>query len=308
MRTITIKLSSQAALGNTTPTATQHLVLLPQALSCALTVMVLAGIWALVLKPLAHRIMPEVIWTVFAAAILALFLFRLAIPSAFEPRHLTNVQPALVAFIAGGVVWFRDAFASRLGHRRTWVAIIVAAAGSAFLLESFRFPPRRYYGFEEAASELAGRANLGGQVFLVCSDSHGEGAFVAHMAALDQRPGLIVLRGNKMLADVTWGGTRYSLRFTTPAEVMKFMESVPVRVLVLESPSTRTPSAHEILVEQMIRQYPERWSLIGSYPELRPASPPGASVRAYRLLGREGQSRSRIRVDLRRRLGRVIEN
>jgi hypothetical protein len=230
------------------------------------------------------------------------------IPAAWEARHFTNVQPALVAFLAGGIAWLAGLAAGKWGRRRAWAATIAAAAACSFLLESFQFPQRRYYGFSEAASELARDRALGGAPFLVCSDSNGEGAFIAAFAAQDRRPGRIILRGNKMLAAMNWTGNVYKARFTTPAEIMRFIENVPVRVLILESSPGRTRTVHEQLTEEMIRQYPERWALIGSYPKLRAASPPGVKVVAYRLTGREAQPRSRIRIEMHGRLGRVIEN
>jgi hypothetical protein len=307
-RTFVVKISSLAALAYARPTLEEQLRLVPQAVGYVLTALMIAGIWTLIVRPLVARSRPQGTWALFAAAVVAFFLFRQAVPSAMEPRHLANVQPALVAFMVGGIVWLQEELSRFRGRRGTWAAAIAAAAGCAFLLESFRFPPRRYHGFEEAASELAANADLRDETFLVCSDAGGEGAFIAQVAARDQRPGHIILRGSKMLADISWGGANYSLRFTTPLDIMKFMESVPVRILILESSGPRSGQAHERLVDEMIRQYPERWSLIRSYPNLRPASPPGVGVHAYRLLTREGQSRSRVRIELQRHLGRAIEN
>jgi len=89
---------------------------------------------------------------------------------------------------------------------------------------------------------------------------------------------------------------------------MKYMESVPVRVLVVGTEVNQPRRRHERLTEEMIRRYPDRWSLIDVYPKLRPPSAPGARLRAYRLISQEGKPRSNIRIDLRQRLGKFIGN
>lgn len=110
-----------------------------------------------------------------------------------------------------------------------------------------------------------------------------------------------------MLASMTWSATWYQPLYTTPGDLLKFLESVPVRVLVVETAPGRRRFPHEELTEEMLRLYSDRWRLIGSYPKLRVSSPPGAEVRVYELAAPGGQPRSKIRIDLQGQLKRFLE-
>jgi len=117
------------------------------------------------------------------------------------------------------------------------------------------------------------------------------------MALHEKRPGHIVLRGSKMLADSDWMGTSYRLRYPTPEAMMNYLHSVPVGVLVMEdTPGRKLP--HHQLLEEALRRYPSQWELVGAYPP----------IRVYHLLGSEAGSPPKVRIDMRSRLGRFLEN
>ena len=307
-RYFTVRLGSMAALSWERPSLPMQFAVFTTEEGYTLTALAAVGLWALIFQPMVRGRPVRGRWAVFAAAILAFQIFRQFAPAAGEDRHLINIQPALVAFAVGGVAWFLEAILNPGSRRSMWATALALLAGLAFLLESFEVPRRRYRGFSEAASRLTADPGLRDEIFLICSDAGGEGALIAEVAARERRPGHIILRGNKVLAQVSWSGGRYKSRFTTPGELLKFMESIPVRVLVVKTAAAPPRLPHEILTEEMIRQYPNRWALIDAYPKLRPPSVPGTQVRAYRLIGQEGKPRSSIRIDLRYRLGRPIVN
>jgi hypothetical protein len=208
--------------------------------------------------------------------------------------------------VVAGVAWLAGSV-SKLGMRTSWAAAAVSLlVGLAFGVWTFKLPPRPYRGFGEAASRLTADPQFRDVVLLVCSDVSGEGDFIAEVAAREKRPGHIVLRGSKMLARMTSIGTHYQPLYGTPGELLEYLESVPVGVLVVETAAKRPRFFHEDLSLEMLRRHPDRWQWIGSYPKLRASSSPGVQVRAYRLVGQNGASR--IRIDLGRRLGRFIEN
>ncbi len=193
-----------------------------------------AGVWTYVIRPILRAQPVQPVWAVWAALIVAFLLSRPVMPAAYESRHLIYVLPAIVFFAVAGVAWL----AARLPPAR-WrpgkrAALLALAAGLAFGIETFTIPQRRYMGFSEAAEDLAASAELRTSVFLVCSDSQGEGAFIAAIATRENRPGHIVLRGTKMLARMTWNGEEYPLRYKSVDEVAAYLESVPVDVLVVE--------------------------------------------------------------------------
>ena len=96
--------------------------------------------------------------------------------------------------------------------------------------------------------------------------------------------------------------------YRTPEEVQRYLESVPVAVLVLDLSRGRTRTEHHRLVETVVNRYAERWRPIGVYPRERPRSPDGAEVRAYSLAGYESKPPGEVRVDLTEQLDRFVEN
>jgi hypothetical protein len=229
-------------------------------------------------------------------------------PAAFEMRHLIYVQPAVAAFAVAGTMWLlRGTGQAWLTlSKRTLVAVL--AAGMAFNISASAKSRRFYSGFSEAAKELLGDERFRRAGILVCSDASGEGAFIAELAIREARPGHIVLRASKMLAKMSASGSIYQLRYETPEAVQKYLESIPVAVLVLDLTRGRLGTEHQRLVEVVVSRDAERWRLFGVYPRQRPRSPDGAEVRVYAFSGYESVSPGEVRVDLTEQLGRFVQN
>jgi hypothetical protein len=82
---------------------------------------------------------------------------------------------------------------------------------------------------------------------------------------------------------------------------------IPVRILVIDKTPGLGPTAHHQLLLKMLKQYPDRWQLLGTYPQKVPVTETNSRIEVYRLIGEENRSRSKIRLDLRYTLGRFIE-
>lgn len=267
-----------------------------------------AGVWAQVIRP-ALRAQPlRPVYAVWISVIASVLLIRPVMPAAYEARHLLYIQPAVVLFTIAGIAWLAGNLPLagwRLSRR---AAILGIVAGLAFGVETFEIPQRRYVGFSEAAEDLLANSELHTSVYFICSDAQGEGAFISEVAAREKRPGHIVLRGSKMLAFARWTGAGYQLRYKTPEEISRHLESVPAGVLVVQFGPERPQSEHIRLAQQMLSSQTDRWKLIGIYPRRRASSLPGTEVRAYRLAGDQSRPVGKIRIDVTGRLGRIIEN
>ena len=132
---------------------------------------------------------------------------------------------------------------------------------------------------------------------LVSSDPRGEGALISEIAMLDERPGFMVLRGHKMLANSRWQGGGYELLYQTPEEQMRFLEAVPVDTLVMDMSSRGAP-AHQKILEETVKRYPDRWRLAGLYPKNAGGENSEREIRVYRLAGFEPKPLSRIRSEI----------
>jgi hypothetical protein len=221
---------------------------------------------------------------------------------------LLYIQPAIVLFAVAGIARLASSLPPARWKPAKRAVLLALATGLAFGLETFEIPQRRHSGFSEAAEDLLANAELRKSVFLICADAQGEGAFISEVATREKRPGHIVLRGNKMLARTNWNGTLYQLLYKTPEQVATYLESVPVGVLVVAVTGEQRQMEHRRLVREMLDSHADRWKLIGAYPRERRTTSPGAEIRAYRLVGSESRPGGKIRVDLRGRLGKVIEH
>ena len=258
---------------------------LVQTLGYAALALCVVGLWAYVVWPALRGRPVASQWAAHAALLLAFVLSRYAMHAlTTEARYLFVLQPSLLLFSAAGVAWLARHLARVVLDQAKWAWTLATATGLAFALWTFQIPRYRYFGFSEAALVLKDPARSQ-DVSLVCADAGGEGAFVAAVAAGDRRPGHFVLRANKALAFTTWNGISYQPHFATTAGLQRFLESVPVRILVVQKGSGPAGHTHWGLLKETLRAYPHRWTLVGSYPRLRPPSRPGAGVDVYFLEG-----------------------
>lgn len=266
---------------------------LVQSTGYVLLVLVAIGFWARIIWPTLRGQPVAGRWSAYAACLVAFVIFRVPAPAAAsDSRHLISLQPAMLLFAAAGIAWLSQCLSGRGLDRAKWATVLALAAALGFVLWTFRLPQRRYHGFAEAASLLLKEPGMKDSISMISADASGEGAFVASVAAGDRRSGHIVLRANKMLARTNWNGTEYKARFSTPEDLLHYLESLPVRILAVQVGPGPPGHLHRELVRDMLRRYPDRWKLIGAFPNLRPPSRPGAGVNVYRLAGQEGRPRA----------------
>jgi hypothetical protein len=233
-------------------------------------------------------------WAALAALIASVWVFQSLVPASIDERHLLTAAPALVIFIAAGIEWLAAHLPLHFPHKP---AALAAAAGLLFAATSFAVPP----GSDRALGPIAAlltRPDLRDDVILVSSQFDGEGIVIAQVAEHERRPGHMILRGSKVLAESTWEGTHYRTLYKTPAEVMKFLDSVPVGVIVLDNTPGRKDHPHHRQLQEAIRENPSRFRLLGKYPlDGRPRIP-GEQVLVYQVLDTAGKPTGKIRIDM----------
>lgn len=249
-----------------------------------------------------RRIGPR--WSVAAGVLAGFFAFRTWVGASHEVRTLLVAMPAFMMFAAKGMATAGQWFTRLRITPGLAAACVVVLVAVSFVAERFRLVRRSPQGFAEAAAAVTSRQELRHSVILVSSLLGGEGAFIAEVALREPRPGRIVLRATKVLASSGWSGEDYQLRFHSAKEVAAFLESVPVGVMIWDrAPGSDAMKHHDLLME-VLKGDPDRWQLLGSYPSRGPG-PPRLDV--YRHVGHEGRPRSVIRLDLRPRLGKILE-
>jgi hypothetical protein len=234
-------------------------------------------------------------WSVFLSVLFGAYVARLFI-GAYEERHLLVNLPVLIMFAAAGVDWcFRQPAWRTLAIAPRFL-LIGAGLTALCCFHIYRSPLKRHYGFSEAAEDLLVRPELKNSVFLVAGGGKTEGTLIAEVAAREARPGHIILRASKMLASEDWMGWKSHLRFQDQEEILGYLESIPVGIVILDEDGQRT--AYGQLLYNGLRAHPEKWELLADYPPISGPTRRVGNIVVYRLLGHEGKPLGKIRIPM----------
>jgi hypothetical protein len=254
-------------------------------------------------KLIANRRAAGGIWPAAAALICGFWLFHWLIPSVGpEPRYVIAVTPPMLMFLMAGVErlarWLPKPAAYSYRVLTVAAAMVILFAGTAFSI-----PRQQHRGFDEI-SQLVERPDYKNSVILVASEGDGEGMLIDEVAMREARPSHFVLRASKMLGQGDWMGNHYILNYHTPEEVMKFLDSIPVGVVVIDNQTGLATPTYYALLKQTIAAFPDLWEHAGTYPE---AHGTGPTIDVYRLKSAAGRNPGKIRIAMPYTLGRSIE-
>jgi hypothetical protein len=243
-------------------------------------------------------------WPAAAALICGFWLFHWLIPSVGpEPRYVIAVTPPMLMFLMAGVEclarWIPKP--ALYSHRALAVA---AAMVIVFAATGFSIPRQQHHGFDEIA-QLVEQPGYKNSAVLVASEGDGEGMLIDEVAMREARPSHFVLRASKMLGQGDWMGNHYALKYRTPEDVMKFLDGIPVELVVIDNqPGVTTPTYYALL-KQTIAAFPSLWEHAGTYSQ---APGTGPTIDVYRLKSAAGRNPGKIRIDMPFTLGRSIEH
>ena len=139
----------------------------------------------------------------------------------WEVRHLLTTLPLLMLCLWDGVEWLL----SKIRRYRS-VALCCDPCGSGGACGSgvSMMPPKVHLGIDVVVRDLLSMPQYANDRFLIVSDAVGEGVFIAEVAAHEKRPGHVIERGSKVLAEESFMGESVRPYFTTPEELMSFFE------------------------------------------------------------------------------------
>jgi len=242
-------------------------------------------------------------WAAAGALICSIWAFYSLSPAeGVELRYLIAVIPPMLLFLIAGIsaIARRIAIPAITWRRRSWgVAALVAAV---FLITQFSIPQKRHYGFDQVA-ELLEKPEYQSNVVLISSAAEGgegEGMLISEVAMRDRRPSHFVLRATKMLSQSDWIGARYALLYQTPDEVMKFLRSIPVGIVVIHNERGLAGSPDHRLLQQAIADYSTEWERLGTYAERE------STIDVYHLKSAAGARAGKIHINLPYTLRRSI--
>jgi hypothetical protein len=257
------------------------------------------GVYQRLLKPMvAGR--TEGKWAAAGGLVCSVWFFHCLIPaSAPEARYYIAVVAPLLMFIVAGVQeiagWIPIVWPLR---QRSWAVMSVLSL--VVVLTAAAVPKKLHHGYDTAA-ELLEQPENQNAVVLISSESDGEGMLISEITMREKRPAHFVLRATKMLSESNWVGMRYELQYRTPEEILKFLNSVPVEVVVIDNTPSDIVFPHHALLKQAMQTTGE-WKKIATIQ----GDPPLSTIDVYRVNGRTGK-RNPIRINLPYTLGRRIE-
>ena len=235
-----------------------------------LSILIAIGIVLKVLAPMFKRPVASGP-AVMVVLILAAWIFHSLVPAGVEDRKILIAVPALILFLFAGAIWVADRLP--LGNALTrWRRPLVAGvAALAFSIQTFAIPHLKHYGYTEAARFITSNSELRGATILVSSESGGEGLLVSEIAMDEPHPTRTIIRGTKALANVDWTGSNYKSLFSTPAEIMNYLEQHHVGLVVLDTFTPQVHFLHNELLRDAVRQ-PGRTHLIATFPQASSAA------------------------------------
>jgi hypothetical protein len=255
---------SEPSLSYTLSALIEFLKIFPQILGPVLLCLMLIGIVALVVVP-GWRGRVSADSSAIFALLLAVWIFHSVVPAGVENRKLVLAVPAMVLFALGGAAWI----ANRIPRESRLFQWRMALAGGvtvvSFFATAFYVPKVWRYGFIQAAHFIAARPGLRAATILVSSEAGGEGLLISEIAMDQPRPSNVIIRGTKSLASVEWNAAHYQSLYSNPAEVLRYLESEKVQLVVMDDFPPDVHFPHNGLLWKTIQQS-HRFQLLAAFP------------------------------------------
>ena len=201
-------------------------------------------------------------WRVVMVVAFATVVFHVLIGAGLELRYMITAVPAGVLLIAATI----DALRERLATTRPMAARVAAVAACGLVFVGSIVPPRgwsRRTHYNPAGINLAADAvmrEVGSQpaAILVSSQDYKEVAFVAEIAMREpRRPHHYVVRGHKAFATTDWFGKNLEQTTRNEAQMVAYLDSVPIRYVVIDTAKGLWPVAHHAMLRHVVETRPE---------------------------------------------------
>lgn len=285
-----------------------NVVFLVSIFGIAFFVLICAGLFRKVVRPLILHGSTDQLWAALASVTVSVYLFQSMIWGGVrEPRFLTPAIPALIPFLFAGAEWLAQLSAPLGGTRRIRTVAVLACSAGLFTLQTLAVPRKPYWGFIEAADSILSRPESHGAAILVSSEADGEGLLISEIAMRQPHPDAFILRASKVLAQADWLGRNYKARFQSPGELTRYLEDIPVDFLVIDQRPELPSLTHQRLLLEAAAQNTGRWLLLGAFPQRRPSSRPGSRILVYQRKGAPGHPEQKVRLEMGRILQQIME-
>jgi hypothetical protein len=225
------------------------------------------------------------------ALVISAWTFHSVVNVVWEDRYLVTAAPAIAALCGAGFHVAREKFAALGKPSRIWIgamALLICADLVWTAVPLVRKPDLGYHRLGDIPKGIT----------LIAGSALHEGAFVSEMALRDRQLDRIVLRGSKVLASSEWSGRHYQPLFSSPQAVSGYLDAARVEIALIEESSAQQ---HVRQLFNALDDDPSRWCVSRVYGQ-----PPGVVI--FRRIAALPPGDPVIRIDMRRSLGKTIEN
>jgi hypothetical protein len=291
------------------PTAVRfYSMSLVQNASIGVSALALVGIVNRIIVPLWQKSEIQPTYAAMGGLLVSVWVFHVFVPCGLADRHLLPSLPAIVLFMADGLHCLQRQIERLPSLSSRMAAALVSILVILYILIGFKSYHKDWHVYDEVALVLDQEEGLKDSIVMISSDARGEGTLIAEMALIDdRRPSRYVLRASKMLAKSNWTGTQYQKRFESPADIMDYLQKIPVGALVVDTSIDpgRTVEHHQ-QVRDVVHMFSDKWQLVGRYTPNRDGIVHPDAIQVYALSGSNTAAVGEIEVDLEFTLGRKI--
>jgi hypothetical protein len=218
------------------------------------------------LRPARFDPRVRVLLGIHIAAVASVLLFHALTPTSLEPRKMLMCAPSLLVLSVAGL--------RRVAYMlpEQWVEWPVPIVAGLILLavntaKPVIIPP--HADLRSAAARVIANHSLDNSVVLVVSsstDAREELSFVAEIAERERGQfSHAIIRGGKLLADSSWAGREYALRYREPSQLDDLFRSIPVAAIVMYTEGAHQ-NPHSALVGRYLADAGPGWIPMESQP------------------------------------------
>ncbi len=232
--------------------------------------------------------------TVMIAALLGCWAFHSIVNVPIGAYYVISAIPAVTVLAGWGASALLQSLSGTFGRKAVGGLLLVAMLG-VLVVNVVSVQAKERTGTLDIAHNDAMFGDKR-KIWLVGGDATFEGALIAEIDLRDSPGEHIVLRASKMLADSTWSGAGYRLRFPAEQGVSAFLDEAHIGWIVLRRGE---PSPHMDELEGTLLHHPETW-------RRKAAVGPSDRIDIYERLTAFPEGPPKIEVDMTSRIGSIL--
>jgi hypothetical protein len=193
-------------------------------------------------------------WATMSALALAGFGFYVLVPVPWDDRYAIPTLIALSVLAGGGVQVTLDRLSSFRGRlRQVMTGVVTVAAVTSIAVIAYTTPLKRNAGYRVMIADCLLCEH---RVSLIAGDAVHEGDLIAESSLSDPARIHTVLRASKVLSSSTWSGYNYRTLYSSPAEVLDYLDRAQVSLVVIQDGPERP---HLTQLREAMAQSGGRW-------------------------------------------------